>query len=95
MRGNRHRQRAAEPPPAATARREEFRRHKEADEKFLPAFFREWESYVEQLEAQAISFDGAEAFGAHLDPGTVEAMTPEQKEQLVKLKEASEEAQKG
>ncbi len=67
-------------------RREEFKKHKKADEKFLVMFFREWSSYAGQLEQQS-PMEGASGLGADLTKDLVRAMTDEQKVQLLKLKE--------
>ena len=61
--------------------REEFKRHKKAEAKFLTSFFAEWENYVDTLEQQ----DTLEKVGKNLDSGTVETMSTEQKQQLAKL----------
>lgn len=61
--------------------REEFKRHKTAEAKFLTSFFAEWENYVDTLEQQ----NTLERVGKNLDSGTVETMSTEQKKQLAKL----------
>lgn len=63
--------------------REEFKRHKKADAKFLTAFFKEWNGYVEMLEQQSPAMG---TLGRDLDPAAVANMTAEQKEQLARLK---------
>ena len=72
-------------------RREEFRKHRNADEKFLPAFFTEWEGYVQQLEQQAMGIHG-DGFGTDIDEEVASSLTEEQREQLIKLREASAQA---
>lgn len=61
--------------------REEFKKHRKADAKFLAAFFREWEQYLSQVAKP----EGAE--GRDLAPEHAGALTPEQKEQLAKLQQ--------
>jgi hypothetical protein len=63
--------------------REEFRRHKKSEAKWLVAFFREWNGYAQQLETQRV-MDGE--IGANLGPEADRALSPEQREQLLKLR---------
>jgi hypothetical protein len=67
---------------ARRSRREEFRRHRNANEQFLVGFEREWRSYVETLRDQE-----AAAVGADLPADVLLAMTDEQRAQLHKLKD--------
>lgn len=64
--------------------REEFKRHKKAEAKWLVNFFQEWTSYAGMLEQQN---PVAGAVGSPLPKDAVRAMTDEQKVQLLKLKE--------
>jgi len=63
------------------AYREEFKRHKSAEERFLTSFFSEWENYATTLAKQK----SVEKLGENLDEGIVETMSKEQKQQLAKL----------
>lgn len=72
-------------------RRTEFQRHKDADAEFVGPFFEEWERYVDQLETQAMGM-GGEGFGADLEAESARALSEEQQEQLLKLRQASLEA---
>lgn len=67
-------------------RREEFKRHKKADAKWLTMFYREWNQYVAQMEQQSPI---AGPVGSNLPGEAVKAMTDEQKIQLLKLREAA------
>ena len=71
----------AHPPP----RSKEFQLHKKANAKFVATFFREWGSYAETLERQAGAAAGE--LGAQLDPAEVATLSPEQQDQLEKLRE--------
>lgn len=64
--------------------REEFRRHKKAEAKWLESFFTEWKSYADMLQQQS---PVAGSLGAPLPKDAVKSMTDEQKVQLLKLKE--------
>jgi hypothetical protein len=61
--------------------REEFRRHRNANEQFLVGFEREWRSYVDTLRGQAPA-----EVGEDLPTDVLLAMTDEQRAQLHKLK---------
>ena len=65
--------------------REEFRKHRDAKDKFLPAFFREWDAYLAQLAAAPAPAGGA--VGRDLAPDEAAALTKEQLEQLARLHE--------
>ncbi len=79
--------------------REEFRKHRDAKAKFLPAFFREWDAYLAQLAAAAPALGGGGGGGAaggggagagigrDLAPDEAAALTKEQLEQLARLHE--------
>ena len=68
--------------------RAEFRRHKGASEEFLPVFLSEWESYLASLRQQTASFgQQTGAIGAEIPSETIGAMTDEQKQQLLNLRE--------
>jgi hypothetical protein len=71
--------------------REEFKRHKKADAKWLVNFYREWNDYVAMVEQQKV-VDGN--LGAELSPDHVAAMSDEQKAQLNSLKVAATNAWK-
>lgn len=71
---------------------DEFKRHKDAPEEFLPPFFREWEKYCDDLEVSATSAslaqgDGgaASGIGRPLSQSEIEGLDEAQKEQLAKL----------
>ena len=71
---------------------DEFKRHKDAPEEFLPPFFREWEKYCDDLEVSATSASlaqgGGEAtsrMGRPLSQSEIEGLDDAQKEQLAKL----------
>lgn len=63
---------------------EEFKKHKKADAKWLPNFYREWNSYVDMLEAQGGVAAGE--IGRDLAPDQLGQMNDEQKQQLAQLK---------
>jgi hypothetical protein len=69
-------------PPIHLHCREEFRRHHNAKQKFTGPFFREWEQYVADIEAQV---PGA-SVGRDMSPDAVSALSAEQREQLQRLK---------
>lgn len=71
--------------------RAEFHKHKTAEDKFVAGFFNAWNDYAQQLEFQSMSLD-AKGFGSNLKVEDVEEMSPEQHEQLLKLREAAHEA---
>lgn len=77
------------PPPTPThrllLRRDEFKRHKKASDKFVPTFLREWAHYAATLEAQGGVAAGD--LGVSLDPAAVATLSPQQQDQLNKLKE--------
>ena len=77
------------PPPTPThrllLRRDEFKRHKKASDKFVPTFLREWAHYAATLEAQGGVVAGD--LGVSLDPAAVATLSPQQQDQLNKLKE--------
>ena len=60
-------------------RREEFKRHKDAKDEFLPTFFLEWEKYRDMLMSQSSQY------GADLSESQKLDLTDEQKQQLGKL----------
>ncbi len=74
--------RAGAPLPPA-ARREEFRRHKKADQKWLVNFYREWDEYLRQLAQQSVA---AGSLGRDMAPELVSQMNDEQKQQLQQLR---------
>lgn len=63
--------------------REEFKRHKKADPKWLKNFFTEWNAYVADLEKQKI-MEGP--VGKDLSPDAFQALSDEQKAQLATLR---------
>ena len=77
------------PRPRLLPRSEEFKKHKKADAKFLGPFFREWTSYVEQLEKQSVA---AGPIGSSLDSALASSLSEEQQAQLSKLREEAEKA---
>jgi hypothetical protein len=67
--------------------REEFKRHKNADQKFVGMFLQEWTSYLDNLKMSSSEGFGV---GRSLTDEQIAALSPEQREQLQKLKESSE-----
>lgn len=70
---------------APPARSEEFKRHKKANAKFVATFFTEWGNYAATLERQAGAAAGE--LGVAMDPHALATMSPEQQDQLQKLRE--------
>ena len=66
-----------------TYAREEFRLHKNARAEHVDIFFKEWISYLEQLQTQ---FRSQEPIGRDLEPTELAQMSSEQRIQLEKLK---------
>lgn len=62
-------------------RREEFKRHKAADAKFVAGFLQQWQTYTEQLSQQPPGH-----FGADLDTTDAKLLNDEQREQLEVLR---------
>ena len=61
--------------------REEFKRHKAADAKFVVGFLQQWQTYTDQLSQQPPGH-----FGADLDPTDADLLNDEQREQLEVLR---------
>lgn len=74
--------------------REEFKRHKKADAKWLQSFFTEWDKYLIMIQQQtnlsSLSSVDAQSssstIGSDLPASTVQRMTDEQKQQLNQLR---------
>jgi hypothetical protein len=69
--------------PFSRTCREEFKRHKKADPKWLGSFFREWESYLKTIESQSAAAEAG--VGRNLGPEEVAALNEEQQLQLAQL----------
>ncbi|KCV70934.1 hypothetical protein H696_01880 [Fonticula alba] len=67
--------------------RDEFRRHKEADPKYVAGFMAAWTDYLISLESQLKA--DRHRVGTHLDMNTLDKMSDEQIGQLSELKEES------
>ena len=65
--------------------RDEFKRHKTASATYVRSFLKEWHVYLRDLRKQA----RAREFGKELDAETLVKLSPEQRQQLDLLKEAS------
>jgi hypothetical protein len=65
-------------------RRDEFKRHKKADPKWLGSFFREWEAYLEMVQKQSVA--EGRPMGSALPQEAMRDLTDEQKVQLEALK---------
>lgn len=68
--------------------REEFRKHKGADSKYIVSFMKEWTDYADQLEGQLrYGCDSTEAvIGRNLSPEELDMMSEQQLGQLLELK---------
>merc|ERR1711916_405331 len=64
---------------------DEFKRHKTASATYVRSFLKEWHVYLRDLRKQA----RAREFGKELDAETLVKLSPEQRQQLDLLKEAS------
>lgn len=64
--------------------RSEFKRHLNAETKFLVPFFAEWEKYV-------MTTLDSDRMGENLKSDVLEEMTKEQKEQFIKLRRSIDE----
>jgi hypothetical protein len=72
-------------------RRDEFKRHKKADAKFLVSFFGEWEGYLRTLQTQSVAGGGGgggagSGLGRELSGEERAQLTDEQRVQLDKLR---------
>lgn len=79
--------------------REEFRRHKDADAKFVGQFLEQWEAYAADI-ARSISVPGAVSLesagpGRDLSADDIAALSEEQLEQLDTLKQEAMAAASG
>ncbi|TMW55825.1 hypothetical protein Poli38472_008473 [Pythium oligandrum] len=63
--------------------RDEFRRHKDAADKFVPLFMQEWEQYVTMLSQKQ------DRFGRELSESERALMNSEQQEKLQSLRDAA------
>ena len=66
--------------------RDEFRRHRGAQEEHLTPFFREWRGYLDTIQGTGgAAGDGTGQFGKDLDRDTLDSLTEEQQQNLAKL----------
>ena len=61
--------------------RDEFKRHLSAEEKHLQPFIREWKLYLANMRLQPIL-----GIGRNLEPHELQDLSPEQRDQLDKLR---------
>jgi len=74
--------------------REEFKRHKKADTKWLQSFFTEWDKYLRMIQQQtnlsslttSEAADTSRTIGSDLPKETIQRMSDEQKQQLSQLR---------
>ena len=64
--------------------RDEFHKHKNAEEKFLEGFYSEWKNYLSMIKGEANDLNNN--LTGEMPPEAMMTMTPEQKAQLAKLR---------